>query len=114
MKRLIVSATDGIDITTLRHIIGKFIVKHRWTNEGICLVTSRKNSQVRALCSTLAQMHHRISATSHIGRTAEAVRDKMCLDADGAVILWDGKSRGTQTLIDKVERRDIPFAVHIL
>jgi hypothetical protein len=31
-----------------------------------------------------------------------------------AWILWDGRSRGTAELIDMVERKGIPFAVHIM
>lgn len=43
------------------------------------------------------------------GATANLYRETLVRLADVAVIFWDGRSRGTQQLVDMVERKGIPF-----
>ncbi len=47
------------------------------------------------------------------GKRATHVRnDEMLKEADLVVAFWDGKSRGTKSVIDKAVKRGIAFEVH--
>jgi hypothetical protein len=45
---------------------------------------------------------------------ADTLRKKMVDAADFALIFWNGRSAGTQKLIDMVEAKGIPFVVHLV
>jgi hypothetical protein len=47
------------------------------------------------------------------GKRAPHVRNDLMLDlCDYVVAFWDGKSRGTKSVIDKAIERGLPFEVH--
>ncbi len=47
------------------------------------------------------------------GRSAGHIRNAIMAEyADGAVLIWDGESRGTFNMINQMERRGKPYFLH--
>jgi hypothetical protein len=61
--------------------------------------------------TALVQWAGRSLSTTHMGRTADLLRDKLVDVSTHALFFWDGKSAGTAKLIDMVEEKGIPFRI---
>lgn len=115
MKKIIVYASAAFhDESMVREALKQFVKENKIEGEEVCLYTPRRQRRLVGICSKMAMEVTEVFHTSNVAAHAESLRDKLCKGAHGALIFWDGRSVGTQKLIDKVERLDIPFAVHVL
>lgn len=115
MKEIIVYATRGFsDRVALVDGLLRYLRVHELGSQPVGLRTPHKHAWLRHSCIDIALDNDLIFHSSVAASSAERLRTKLCQKAEGALIFWDGKSAGTRKLIDKVEKLDIPFAVHIV
>lgn len=115
MKEIIVYASGGFsDRGALVDGLLMYCREHKLGSQSICLLTPHKHTWLRHSCIDIALDNELIFHSSVTANSAERLRTKLCNKAEGALIFWDGRSAGTRKLIDKVEKLDIPFAVHIV
>jgi hypothetical protein len=116
VKNLVLYASHYFnDDKEFRAGVSRFMQEHNWTS--VCLISPLTHPRLRRMAISLAldevegiHIFHQQQAAPR----ADTMRKRLCTAAEGALIFWDGRSAGTRKMIDMVEQKDIPFAVHIL
>lgn len=110
MKRLLIASSEKVSDFPLGETANRFGIDSGGYDEVIIL--SNANDRVVRASKWMANNYGKGRARvpkKDRRQTANAYREMIVKLIDVAVIFWDGKSRGTQQLVDMVERKGIPF-----
>ena len=119
MKRIIVYGTDGYCDVKYAHLaLAQFLHSSKEFNglEPFLMVYSDRNAALGNMVRNLGLAIGPAAWEGYNARSAPTLRQRLLNlpHVCGAIVFWDGKSRGTKTMIDMIEKKGIPFAVHMI
>lgn len=113
--RVIIAGSRTITGETARHLVWNAINNSGWAG-SITEVIHGNARGVDAAAGEVAEPHWPVKVFpadwARHGKAAGAIRNReMAEYADALIAIWDGKSRGTENMIDEARRCGLP--IHI-